>query len=426
MKLEDEVRSLHNYDCIPVEHRIKSFCFDLVQEDVEKLKSRIIQAREYLTKLDNADSHNLAIIKTKQSFVTSTTTGQNLPIIESIISKYNEFGIELKFDEVVTGASVLQYRFTPLRAGIKIDKASKYNADIQALLKTDSVLIETPIPKTGQIGIQIPRTDRQSIQLPETSHLPNLLINLGQEVNGDNYTLDIATAPHVLIAGSTGSGKSVLIDSIVNQLETKQAAYFLLDPKREFTSNPKSESNLEDIYGLLLRAKGSILDRQDIQDKTLFHPVIYILDEMELAMSSKEKLHYEITAPQFVEVMEELAGGKIKIKQVKNPKYAIQLSEQKAMPTYGQAITELVEFITRVGRSEKIHFIGATQNPTVKNLSSSIKANCPTRICLRVSQRSNSQVILDTDGGEKLLGKGDMLLMNPAEQSLIRLQGYYN
>jgi hypothetical protein len=178
------------------------------------------------------------------------------------------------------------------------------------------------------------------------------------------------------------------------------------------------------IYTSLSEAKKILEERQKDKDKCNFLPYTYILDEMELAMSDNTKLYYEITELPFIDKMEQLANGKVKIKQVKNPKYAIQLAKQKAQPTYGQAITDLVEFIVRVGRSEKIHFVGATQNPTVNNLSSSIKANCPTRICLRVASEVNSRVILDQSGGEKLLGNGDMLLMSPTENGLIRLQGY--
>jgi hypothetical protein len=150
---------------------------------------------------------------------------------------------------------------------------------------------------------------------------------------------------------------------------------------------------------------------------------------METLLSDSQKLDYEVDEekyPPFIQKINELKDGTIKGTQVKNPAYEEQLKIQRAQPKLGDACRDLIEYIVRLGRSEKVHLICATQNPTVQNISSSIKANCPTRICLRVASETNSRVILDTNGGEKLLGNGDMLLMSPKENGLIRLQGYFN
>jgi len=423
---DQKLHNLHNFAVIGEKDRIKFFEVDYSQGDVDKMISKITSAREYLQQLEASESLSLAVQKSAtQSFVANL--GSNLSEIDKIISKYKEFGIELKFDEKVQGASVSQYRFTPLKAGVKIEKAKAYNADIQAVLKSDSVLIETPIPKTGQIGIQIPNEVRATINLPKVEKVEqDLVFSIGQSIDGQDYKLDLATAPHLLVAGATGSGKSVLLKTIISQLESKKQKFVILDPKREFEFSKKDHT---DIFNELKLAKKLIQDRTKFADKSTLEPFVLILDEMETLLADNHKIDYEIDLeryPQFLTKTNITAKGSVSMKQVKNPAYEEQLKIQKSQPKLGDACRDLIEYIVRLGRSEKVHLICATQNPTVSNISSTIKANCPTRICLRVSSQVNSQVILDTQGGEKLLGNGDILLMSPKENGLIRLQGYFN
>ena len=418
-KIEEAVYNQHTFERVPSENRIKLYDFEVTQDMINKLKSKCESAKEYLLKLAEAEIDK-AIIKTNQSFVT-TENGASLPIVDQLISKYKEFGIELAFDQIIQGASVDQYRFTPLRAGIKIEKAKSFNADIQALLKSDSVLIETPIVRTSQIGIQVPRENRQTVILPKIAH-KDLNLSFGQTITGEDYVLDLAQAPHLLVAGSTGSGKSVFLQSLISQLEnSKSAEYTILDPKREFKNSFK---DIPEICEYLENIKAEILVRQKIEDKTKLKPKVIIIDELEVLLNNTIKKHYEITAEPIMQVWNMNAKGSITSKKLKNPEYAKQLTIQKAQPKYGELCRSLIQFITSIGRSEKVHLVLATQNPTVKNLDSSIKANCPTRVCFRVATQVNSQVILDTVGGEKLLGKGDMLVITPQESSPIRLQGY--
>jgi hypothetical protein len=424
---ERKAYNLHNFNAINENDRIKFYNVKYNETDIDRLISRIKAAREYLIQLESSESLSLAIQKTAtESFLSLTSsTNSNLSMTDQIISKYREFGIELKFDEKIVGASVSQYRFTPLKKGVKIEKAQRYNADIQALLKSDSVLIETPIPKTGQIGIQIPNEVRTTISMPEANAEKNLVLSIGQSIDGQDYKLDLATAPHLLIAGATGSGKSVLLKTIISQLESKNQDFIILDPKREFEFSVKDHT---DIFNELKIAKQLIQERTKTQDKSKFNPHVIILDEMETLLADNRKIDYEIDLekyPPYLTLEGISAKGKFTSKQVKNPAYEEQLKIQKNQPKLGEICRELIEYIVRLGRSEKVHLICATQNPTVKNISSSIKANCPTRISLRVASTINSQVILDNAGGEKLLGNGDMLLMSPFESNLIRLQGYY-
>lgn len=430
-KYEEEEQkhyNLHNFSVIEEKDRIKFYRVEFNQEDVDRMISKIEAGRQYLMQLEASESLSLAVQKSaSESYLTTTSAvNSNLSITDRLVTKYREFGIELKYDEGIVGASVTQFRFTPLKKGVKIEKAKAYNADIQAVLKSDSVIIETPIPKTGQIGIQIPNEVRTVVKREKIDSTNNLVLSIGQAIDGSDYQLDLATAPHLLVAGATGSGKSVLLKTIIDQLHSKHHTYAILDPKREFGS--KAISDHVKIHTLLLESQREIQARMSISDKSKLAPHIIILDEMETLLSDSQKLDYQVDEekyPPFIQKINELKDGTIKGIQVKNPAYEEQLKIQRAQPKLGDACRELIEYIVRLGRSEKVHLICATQNPTVQNISSSIKANCPTRICLRVASEVNSRVILDTNGGEKLLGNGDMLLMSPKENGLTRLQGYF-
>jgi FtsK/SpoIIIE family/FtsK alpha domain len=410
--IEFQVQALHNFDIWPEKYRIRSFEINLTDDLVAKLESKLTACRQFMLELAQSDP-NLAYQK-KRSLLT-TEHGSDLSIVDQIITKYNEFGIEIKFDEVITGASVLQYRFTLLSSGKKIEQLGKYNADIQALLKTDSVLIETPIPKTGQIGIQVPREDRQFVQAPMVTREHYLDLPIGQTIDGQRYYLNLAKAPHLLIAGATGSGKSVLLKNIIQELLFNEFNVKILDPKFELGGICYPTQIL--IY--LEHVIKTIKYRQKIEDKTTFEPIIVICDEMEILFSDKTKAAYEIDYDKYPEFIEAPSG-----KMVKNPEFTQELIKARQNPTIGQLCQEYIRTIVTIGRSEKVHFIGATQNPIVKVIDSSIKANIPTRICLKVAQKSNSMVIIDQAGGEKLLGQGDMLLLTPEEPKPVRLQGF--
>lgn len=421
---EQKLMNLHNISVIPETDRIKKFIVERDDVLIDSMKSKIKAAREELIKMAEADNLSSAVQRTADvSFVNTIANKDKMTAVERIMSKYNEFGIELRHDETIHGASIDQMRFTPLKQGIKIDKAAKYNPDIQAVLESNSVIIETPIPNTGQIGIYTARKDRQPVYLPETDTTSNLVVSVGQAIDGEDYQLDIAGAPHILIGGTTGSGKSVLMNGIVEQLREKGIDYSILDPKNEFEH---SHTEPEEILTVLEEAVNTINSRKD--DRGTDHPpLVLILDEMETLLSQNEQREYEIDTdkyPMFITSERELASGKMSSKQIKNPAYEEELRKRRKQPKVGDACRSAIEFITRMGRSEKVHMICATQNPTVKNVSSSIKANCSTRICLRVASNINSRVILDADGGESLLGKGDMLVLDPRVQGLQRLQGY--
>lgn len=425
---EERFHNYHNFEAIPEMDRVKFYDVVLTQDDIDQMKSKVISAREHLQKIESSDSLAHAITRPKEvSFITTGISAiSDLSDTDRIISKYKEFGIELKFDEKIQGASVSQYRFTPLRQGIKIEKAKAYNSDIMAVLKSDSVIIETPIPKTGQIGIQIPNETRTVITLPKVEKpVSDLVLSIGQTIGGQDYKLDLATAPHLLVAGATGSGKSVLLKTIISQLQDKKIGFEILDPKSEFENSIKDHTR---IYGVLTEIKQAIIKNTKITDKSKISPFVIILDEMETLLADTQKVPYPIDLakyPVFITKYKTLANGGFTSKEIKNPAYLEELRTQRFQPKLGEACAGLIEYIVRLGRSEKIHLICATQNPTVKNVSSTIKANCPTRICLRVSTQVNSQVILDEPGGEKLLGNGDMLLMSPKETGLTRLQSYY-
>lgn len=357
---------------MPVEQRVRIFDFQFDVENMEStLESVCRMGREHLQMMYN--SLGSGIERKKK---TSMTKSMNYSLTDKIISKLAEFKMPLEYVDTVNAASVVQYRYRLVDAAVKIDKVKRYEADLQAVLEVGNVSVQAPISGTDMIGVTVPREDRQTLPFPADTNTEGLNVLLGQDVNGEDYKLDIAKAPHVLVAGATGSGKSVLLKNIINQLQHQEQQVTILDPKNEFQNSIRRH---KDIF-LELENYQNIIEKS-IEGEKLEQKHIIVLDEMEVLFADA---------------------------------------------VFGKISKQIIEYITRIGRSEGVHMILATQNPIVKNVSSSIKANCPTRICLRVASETNSSVILDQSGGEKLLGAGDMLLMNPAESQLVRLQGYYS
>lgn len=332
---------------------------------------------------------------------------------QTIEHTLDSFGIKAKVVEVNYGPSVTQYAMEITR-GTKLSRITNLATDLALALAapTGQVRIEAPIPGRSLLGIEVPNLSAQYVTLrtmlgSETmkKHPSKLAVALGIDVSGQPIIADIAKMPHVLIAGSTGSGKSVSVNSFMTSIlfraSPAEVKFILVDPKRvELTG-------YNNIPHLLTPV---IVDPPK---------VVSALKWATQEMDRRYKKLAEVGVKN-IESYNELAGF------AAMPSIVIVIDELADIMLF--APSEVEESITRIAqmaRAVGIHLVLATQRPSVDVITGLIKANVPTRIAFAVSSQTDSRVILDGPGAEKLLGKGDMLYIPPTQSKPSRIQGTY-
>ena len=312
---------------------------------------------------------------------------------EKIATKLMEHGIVLHFDSVVDGNSFYQYRFSP-SIGVKMSALYGYAADIEQALGMSGVRIIAPIPNTTFVGIEIPKKDRKFVRLTKAvigsreEGLP-----LGINSNGEIVRLKLDDMPHMLVAGATGSGKSVFLNSTIEAIieQEKNLSLYLVDPKRvELT---KFVNDAEKVGYTPDQAVDILADLYKEMDK-----------RYQIIQGKGERSYAACGMGQIVCVIDEFAD--------------LLLSSE------GNTLQDLMIRIAQMGRAAGIHLIVATQRPDAKVITGLIKANFPTKVAFATSSEMNSRIILDEAGAEKLMGKGDGLVANPAFVGLQRIQGF--
>lgn len=364
-----------------------------------------------------------------------------------------EFGIPVEPLEPVVGASVVQYRFK-VSAGIPMSRFAKHKADIaRAIEAKTEIRILAPIPGTDLVGIEIATGERTANKLTK-DHLimGTLSIPVGVKVDGEPVNVPLNDMPHLLIAGTTGSGKSVLlhtfITALTKQMTPEEMQMMLIDPKRVELSAFKKlkhlkggkiayeyadamlilrglSAEMERRYKLLEKAKHAPRDIKEYNtgwtDKSKLLPyIVLVVDEFaDLIHQSKqaEKKAKKASAVKNIATrvqVEAMARQFAKMGMPFNPKI-----EEKDESTAEELLARLAAMARAVG----IHLIIATQRPSIDVITGLIKANFPTRIALTTASATDSKVILGEEGAEKLSGKGDMLFMHPGGGK-VRLQGF--
>lgn len=312
---------------------------------------------------------------------------KNMKNSEKIQTKLLEHGMVLKFVDKIEGASVDLYRFTP-SIGLKMSRIRNYADDIEQVIGVSGVRMLAPISNSTMVGVEVPRTERSFPAVPAAKGFD---IAIGKTVMGEDLRFDIREAPHMLVAGATGSGKSVFLNALIEQLHTvPNSEMILLDPKRVELAHHKDKgvyiNNVPDIVQLL---------------KSL-------VAEMELRYEQLEK-----------------AGVKnISATEGMQYKFVVldEFGELAAQSKKTGAMTNVLR-LAQMARACGIHMIIATQRPSTDIITGTIKANFPTKVCFRVSKQVDSRVVIDEVGAEKLLGKGDMLFQST--NGIERLQGYF-
>ncbi len=340
--------------------------------------------------------------------------------------KCREFSVEGQVAQIHPGPVVTTFEFKP-EAGVKYSKVTGLADDLCLAMQAESVLIDR-IPGKSTVGIQIPNVDRDAISLRELleseAYLRSpskLTIALGKTIHGEAYMADLATMPHLLIAGSTGTGKSVglnsMLTSILYRATPDDVRMIMIDPKRlelgmyeeiphlltPVVVDPKKASNALRWAVREMEERYKTLAAEGVRNIEQYNRNVRRMIE-ERGEEAETEPEAPRPLPFIVVVIDELAD---------------------LMMVASNEVEESIARLAQMARAVGIHLILATQRPSVDVITGLIKANLPSRISFRVSSKVDSRTILDANGAEQLLGRGDMLFMPPASSRCIRLHGPY-
>jgi S-DNA-T family DNA segregation ATPase FtsK/SpoIIIE len=339
--------------------------------------------------------------------------------------KCREFSVEGVVAQIHPGPVVTTYEFKP-DAGVKYSKVTGLADDLCLAMQAESVLIER-IPGKSTVGIQIPNPNREPISLRELLEsdtyqrsASKLTLALGKTIHGEPYMMDLATMPHLLIAGSTGTGKSVglnaMLTSILFRATPDDVRMIMIDPKR------LELGMYEEIPHLMTPVV--------VDPKKAANALRWAVREMEeryktlAAFGVRNIEQFNRNVRQFIEA-KELPEGATEMPRLL-PFIVVVVDElADLMMVAGNEVEESIARLAQMARAVGIHLILATQRPSVDVITGLIKANLPTRISFRVASKIDSRTILDSNGAEQLLGRGDMLLLPPASSQKVRLHGPY-
>ncbi len=342
--------------------------------------------------------------------------------------KCREFSVEGAVVQIHPGPVVTTYEFKP-DAGVKYSKVTGLADDLCLAMQAESVLIDR-IPGKSTVGIQIPNPNREQISLRELLESEayrrsssKLTLALGKTIHGEPFVSDLSTMPHLLIAGSTGTGKSVsvnaMLTSILFRATPDDVRFIMIDPKR------LELGMYEDIPHLLTPVV--------VDPKLAANALRWAVREMEeryktlarVGVRNIEQYNRNIRAMQAEKNGETVTDDEGN--EVKPLPFIVVLIDELAdlMMVASNEVEESIARLAQMARAVGIHLILATQRPSVDVITGLIKANLPARISFRVSSKIDSRTILDGNGAEQLLGKGDMLYLPPASSRFVRLHGPY-
>ena len=335
---------------------------------------------------------------------------------------FQNFGINVEMDEVSVGPTVTRYAVKPAE-GVRLSKIVSLQGNLELALAAHPVRIEAPIPGKSLVGIEVPNTTKAMVGLggvlsaPEWSESKKpLLAALGRDITGTPHYVNIAKMPHGLVAGATGSGKSVAIHALITSLLYRngpnQLRFIMIDPKRvELTLyngiphllTPVITDPKKAILSLKWAAKEmerryNILETEAVRDIESYHTSVFE------PAKKKGDANMPEAMPFIVIVIDELAD---------------------IMQTYPRELEASIVRLAQMSRAVGIHLVLSTQRPSVNVITGLIKANVPTRLALQVASQIDSRTILDQGGAETLLGAGDMLYLSSDMQKPVRIQTAY-
>jgi S-DNA-T family DNA segregation ATPase FtsK/SpoIIIE len=340
-----------------------------------------------------------------------------------IISTLRSFGIEIQRITATVGPTVTLYEIVPAE-GVRISKIRNLEDDIALNLAALGIRIIAPIPGKGTIGIEVPNTNKQIVSMRSllasdkfVNNKMSLPIALGKKIDNDNYIVDLATMPHLLMAGATGQGKSVGINAILVSLLYKkhpsQLKFVMVDPKKVELS----------IYRLIEKHYLAMLPNEEEPIITDTKKVVNTVNALCIEMDNRYELLKDGGARNIKEYNDKF------IKRRLNPNnghkylpFIVLVIDEFAdlIMTAGKEVEMPIARLAQLARAVGIHIIIATQRPSVNVITGIIKANFPARMAFKVSAKVDSRTILDAGGADQLIGRGDMLVSHGSE--LLRIQ----
>lgn len=374
------------------------------------------------------DPPPLSLLQKDRGKAKSGDVKANANIIKRTLKNFN---IEVEMDEVSIGPSVTRYALKPAE-GVRISKIVGLQNNLELALAASPIRIEAPIPGKSLVGIEVPNSTKATVGLASllasaeyTDSPKPLLVTLGKDITGISHFANIAKMPHTLIAGTTGSGKSVMIHSIVTSLlfrnSPEQLRFIMIDPKRvELTLyndiphllTPVITDAKKAILSLKwaikeMERRYDILQAEKVRDIGSYHQNIYQpakKDWEKDGSNEEEKNELPEPMPYIMVIIDELAD---------------------LMQSYPRELEASIVRLAQMSRAVGIHLVLSTQRPSVNVITGLIKANIPSRIALQVASQIDSRTILDQVGAEKLLGQGDMLFLSGELAKPYRLQSPY-
>jgi DNA segregation ATPase FtsK/SpoIIIE, S-DNA-T family len=382
-----------------------------------------VQREEY--ELPNAD-----ILEPPQDFPYEKLAARARIAAATLEKTFEEFGLNVKVAEIDTGPVVTQFELD-LEPGLRVSKLAALEDDLAIALRVPSVRIVTPIPGKNTVGVEVPNENQVMVRLRELLQLSGgsadamkLPLFLGKDVSGHSMAVDLAKMPHLLIAGRTGTGKSVCLNTLILSLlmtrTPDDVRMLMIDPKMVelspykriphlmhpvITDMKKAEAvlawavdKMEERYGLLAEVGVRHLDGYNRLGRDA------VLKKLGLTEDDAEAEDVPERMPYIVIIADEMAD---------------------LMMTAGKEVEASIIRLAQKSRAVGIHLVLATQKPTVDVITGLIKSNLPARISFQVASRMDSRVVLDEGGAERLLGCGDMLYLAPGTSNLSRAQGTY-
>ncbi len=355
--------------------------------------------------------------------------------------KLKDFGVQGRVSEIHPGPIITLFEYEPA-SGVKVNRIVNLSDDLALAMKAMSVRIVAPIPGKSVVGIEVPNRKRQTVTLKEIladdafqACRWKIPLALGKDIAGKPVTTDLARMPHLLIAGATGTGKSVnlhsLILSILFRFSPTEVKFLMIDPKMlELTGYHGIPHLLHPVITDSRRASDVLdwaVERMEQRYQLLSEKGVRNIE------SYNQKIEKELAAgagdeeSELEEIEEtDAIDGEMAPERGKLP-YIILVIDEMAdlMIIAGRQIEEAITRLAQMARAAGIHLLLATQRPSVDVLTGIIKANLPARISFQVSSRTDSRTILDNMGAEKLLGRGDMLFLPPGTSKVTRIHGPY-
>lgn len=394
-----------------------------VKLPIEKIKTRADGKGPLIVAVETNENYLMPTLellnnpKKNNQFLEKQHISENAKKLEQTLES---FGVKAKVSKVHLGPAVTKYEVYP-SVGVKVSKIVNLADDLALALAAKDIRIEAPIPGKSAIGIEVPNQEVAIVTLREvleaTSGLPEaskLLIGLGRDVSGDPILAELNKMPHLLVAGATGSGKSVCINgiivSILMRAKPHEVKMIMIDPKMV-------ELN---IYNGIPHLLAPVVT----EPKKASQALKKVVNEMER--------RYELfahTGTKNIEGYNTLIRNQNESSEAKQPNlpYIVVIIDELAdlMMVASSDVEDCIMRLAQMARAAGIHLIIATQRPSVDVITGVIKANIPSRIAFGVSSQTDSRTILDTGGAEKLLGRGDMLFLPVGASKPVRVQGAF-